>query len=45
MHTYVDETGNLIGPKGQKRAFLVGALKTEDNRAIRKLFELSLIHI
>lgn len=21
MHTYVDETGNLIGPKGQKRAY------------------------
>lgn len=39
MHIYVDESGNLIGPKGQKRIFLVGALRTEDNRAIRKLFE------
>jgi len=39
MHVYVDESGNLIGPKGQKRIFLVGALKAENNRAIRKLFE------
>jgi hypothetical protein len=39
MHIYVDESGNLIGPKEQKRTFLVGALRAEDNRAIRKLFE------
>lgn len=39
MHTYVDEAGNLIGLGGQERVFLVGALKTENNRAIRKLFE------
>ncbi len=39
MHVYVDESGNLIGPKGQKRIFLIGALRAEDNRAIRKLFE------
>jgi hypothetical protein len=39
MHTYVDESGNLIGPEGPKRIFLVGALKVENNRAVRKLFE------
>lgn len=39
MHIYVDEAGSLIGPKGQKRIFLVGALKAKDNRAIQKLFE------
>jgi len=39
MHIYVDEAGNLIGPEGKERIFLVGTLKTENNRAIRKLFE------
>ncbi|MFQ5594907.1 MAG: DUF3800 domain-containing protein [Anaerolineae bacterium] len=39
MHIYVDEAGNLIGPEGEERIFLVGTLKTENNRAIRKLFE------
>ena len=39
MHIYVDESGNLIGPREQKCVFLVGALRIEDNRAIRKLFE------
>jgi hypothetical protein len=39
MHIYVDEAGNLIGPEGQERVFLIGALKTEDNRDLRKLFE------